>query len=368
MAQTIKAQLLQQQLKAQGFFKRETNKRMPRIGTLAFIAACSTAKINEAYSGPEKKRDVELWWPEPLCGGTASTDAANCDITAEVPTSNKKVYTLNNVIQSRNFKLPRRDFETSLENQPDDLSLNIVNSEIALMETLSAQGAAFLDTPANKTDISLAGFGTLSAAVDATTKNIKIDAVKWNTKDVFKILWETANRLGFNDPVLLAGGALSSLMYDFIKDQNNENGKGNMARMADFDIFHDWKMDAITAKETIFMVERGQLGILNRPDWRNTAPEAVGKDRSVWSRDAIVSDTKQSLFAIGTGVSGNAVNLKIDIDHQLVCTSRTEISDAYRLILNADIVRAPETDCSKTALGGKALTGIVGFMNAADAA
>lgn len=329
----------------------------PHIGALAMVAAEQGAnKINTEFN-TEKLQEVELHYKELDCDATVSDASTSCDIDGVEPQTQKKTYSLNRRRQPAGLKLNMRKFETSMHEADEMFAGDSLLKQKLLLEDLNKRVHAVLDTTANKTDISDAGYGGLSDLVDSTSKDILIHPSEFTPGGVFPIFWEVASRVGMVDPVLLTGGAMARMLYDLLKDKK----PGEVARHNDFRIYMDYSMDTTLGVEKVFMVEKGVLAILNRPDWFNRTPKLVADDRRVWSRDVVVADTVQSKFAIGTGLNGKAVTLQMDVEHQLGCNSRTEPLEFTRYILNADIVRTPDSDCSATAIGGNPYTGIVGF-------
>lgn len=350
--------LVKQQFQAEEIFKAANKpERRLNLGALALVGALTTSKINDQFN-EAKKRSVELVWPEVNCDHTVTTTATDCDITATEPEDDSQEYTLNRTRQAEPFKISDRKFESSVLDADIMVAENVIQQEKALVTDFNARIHTLVNTPANKTDISDAGYGVLSDNVDPTSKDILIHPAQWTMGGIAPIMYEVASRLGMKRPTLLTGGALFRMAYDIWKDKL----PGDVARFGDFEAYLDWSMDGTLGGEKVFMVDEGVMAILNRPDFMNTTPLKKAKERTVWSRDMIVVDGGESRFAVGTSLkSGLPVRMKVDVEHQIVCNSRKEDFHAYRYALAADLAFAPRTECSATAIGGNPYTGIVGF-------
>lgn len=353
--------LVQRQFLAEQMFANPNKPgRLPRIGALAAVARETTesgVRLNTEFN-TEKKQEVEVHWPEPNCGDSVADASTSCDITGTEPQSQKKTYTLTRSRGYTPIKLNKRKFETSIHKMNELFAADNLIQQKKLLEDLNARTHTFINTNANKTDITDAGYSGLSELVDPSTLDILIHPSEWTINGVFSIFHETASRLGMLDPFLITGGALNRMLYDLVKDKK----AGEELRVNDFRVYMDWTMDGTLGTEKVFLIDRGVLAYLNRPDWFNTTPEDAGDDRKVWQAPIFLADTPNSRFSIGNGAKdGLPVGLTMDVDFQLGCDSRKEITESTRYILNADIVRAPDTDCDAEAIGGNPYTGIVAF-------
>lgn len=353
--------LVQRQFLAEQMFANPNKPGLlPHIGALAAVAKETTKagiKLNTEFN-TEKKQEVEVHWIESRRSGSVGDASTACDITGTEPQSQKKTYTLTRKRGFVPLQLNRRKFETSLHKLDEAFAEDNLLQQKFLLEDLNERTHTFLNTNANKTNLADAGWSGISELVDPATFDVLIHPAEFTINGAFALFNKTARRLGMIDPYLITGGALDRMLYDMSKDKK----AGEELRVNDFRVYLDWAMDGTLSTEKVFLIDRGVLAYLNRPDWSNTTPMDASDDRKVWQAPIFLADTPDSRFSIGTEAkSGLSVGLTMDVDFQLDCESRTEILEKTRYILTADIVRAPDTDRDQAAIGGNPYTGIVAF-------
>lgn len=336
----------------------------PRIGTLAAVAKETTARINEEYSNQEKKKTLQLFYDIPYCTGTVADAGTDCAISGTEPDSTSANVTLSRTRSAPAFAVNERKFETSMHRLPEFIANNRLIQEKKALEDLNARCAALLNTVNWKTDLSLAGWSGISDRVGSTTKDILIDPAKFTIGGIAPLVEQVAARLQMTDPFILDSGALWDILYNAKHNTPTDQGKADAMRLGGVfsRVYMDWQMAAAQdAQQRFFLIDRGILAILNRPDWMNTSPENRPDDTQTWST-ILQASNGEELGPIMLNTQGQPVRLKADIRTQRKCSTRTEYTQHWALDLSADMVKAPTNTCTSELLGsGKVYTGIVGF-------
>lgn len=329
--------------------------KQPRINALAAIMAESTARIDNTYSDPEKKRTNRVFWMNRRCAETPETGRPGCDLDYNELDAGSKTYSLTRVIHD-GFKVPFRDFETSVFQRTEVEAEGIVDTEKKLFEAFNARVHAVLNDPTNLTSIALGGL-----TVDPTSKSVIVPPEMWTAK-VLGIATRYSKQIGMNDPYIISGAALYDILFDVKKDDGMEMNIGKAARVRDHRIYLDFTLDSTLSAEKFFLIDKGVLAVLNRADWKNTTPISIdGASRLAWSKTSTVMNTP-----IGVGIDGKPVSFKIDRHTQRTCVSGVDFVDQHGFALNADVVKMPDADCTDDATinGGTydgKYTGIVAF-------
>lgn len=350
------SQLVEAQFRADQVFKSGAAKpsQIPQINALSAIIKETTSLIDPNYSDPEKKRTNRLFWINRRCTEAPENGRPGCDLDYSALNAGSLTYTLNHPTND-GYKNSFREFETSFFQREEVDVQGIIDTEIKLLNGLNADLVTAVADPTNLSNFS--GFGFV---VDPADNCVVIPPEKW-TPRIMSIIKQYHMRLGMKDPFILSGNALWEMLYDVLKDQSMEMNKGNAARVQDYRIYLDWAMDGILEEEKFFLIEKGMWAILNRVDWKNTTPMEIGPMRMAWSKPSTVMPA-----AIGVGVDGGPVQLKIDRHTQRACVDSTDFVDQNGFVLNAAPVRQPDDDCSDDAtvnggtFSGK-FTGAVGF-------
>lgn len=350
-------QLVEAQFRAAEIWAATKNdpSKMPRIGALAAVLAESTARIDNTYSDPEKKRTNRIFWMNRRCTDTPEVGRPGCDLDYNELDAGSKTYSLTRVIHD-GFKVPFRDFETSVFQRTEVEAEGIVDTEKKLFESFNSRVHAFINDPANLTVYPIGGYN-----VDSADNTVIITPEMW-TPRVLGVATRYAKQIGMADPFIISGAALYDILFDVKKDEGMEMNIGKAARVRDHRIYVDFTMDGTLAEEKFFLIDKGVLAFLNRADWKNTAPMTIdGASRMAWSKTSTVMNTP-----IGVGIDGKPVSFTIDRHTQRTCVSGVDFVDQHGFALNADIVKMPDADCTDDATinGGTyegKYTGIVAF-------
>lgn len=357
-------QLVAQQLLAEQIMA-DAGKKMiytPRIGALHAVVKETTSRINQEYSDPEKKKTIQLFHHVPYCTGDVADAGTSCDITGTEPDSASTNYTLSRTRTAPEFAINERKFETSMHQANTFVAENRLIQEKKLMEDLNARVHAFLNTTGNKTNLELAGWEGISDRVDTTSKDIFIDPSKWTISGIAPLVDEVAARLMMNDPYIIDSGSLWNLLYNVRHDQAKDQGKADASRLggAMSRLYMDWQMAATMSNvQKFFLVDRGILAILNRPDWDNTVPQDRPSDTQTWKQQ-ILHANGEEFGPIMLNQNGEAVRMWADVRVKRKCSERTIYTQHYAMDLSADVVKAPVNTCTADLIGAN-YTGIVPF-------
>jgi hypothetical protein len=355
-------QLLAAQLRAEANWEamKKDPSKMPRVNALAAVMAETTARINQVYSDPEKKRNAQLFWLKRNCSQAVVDGAVGCTLDFDPLTFGSQTYSLTRK-KNQGFSNGFREYETSMFNRVEVEAEGIIATEKVLFEDLNTRVHAVLNDPANLTNYSAGGF-----VVDPTDNTIVISPERW-TPRLMGTVTMFAQRLGMMDPYIISGNALYDMLYDTKKDAGMEVNIGAAARMRDHRIYIDWTLDATLAgEEKFFLIERGALAVLNRESFKNRTPLSLtdindNGGRLAWSKPSTIMNTP-----IGVGIDGKPVTLTIDRSAMRTCVNGEDFLDQHGFQLNADIVRMPDADCTEDAsvnggeFSGK-YTGILAF-------
>lgn len=358
------SQLVEQQILAQEIYPVAGEKSIytPRIGALTAVVKETTSTLDAAYSDPEKKKSIKVYYDIPYCTGSVADAGTDCDITGTEPDSNSVTYSLTRTRTAPEFAINERKFETSMHSANEFVVKNTLIQEKKLLEDLSARVAAVVNTTANKTYLGDTGWSDIVPKVDTSNRNIYIPASQWTVSGIAQIVEEVAARSMMIDPYIISGKALWSLMFQArhtVGDKGDTDRsilQGAMGR-----VYFDLQMDATLGAEMFFLVDRGILSILNRPDWMNTAPEQRPDDTVTFKRN-LAAANGEMLGAIMTNTNGEAVSMEVDVRIKRKCSQRTQYTQHYALDLSADVVKAPTNTCTAEWLGtGNVYTGIYAF-------
>lgn len=350
----IAAQIVKIQQEAEKVFAAATNPAVkPRIGALAGVMSeVGNTRINAAFSDPAKRRTVEVWFPKLARGPGGTTDrAADCEPDYDPIDTQAVSYNVTRQ-KEEGFSNPMRAWETNPLEPLPIVAEATINEQKKLVEGLNARVHAFLGTPANLTPYD-DGVYTL-----ATPDNIIEIPIAQKGPKIFSYMSRVANKLGMADPYLIYGGALWDLYQDISLSITDPTGQSAARKAALIRGYGDYNLDATLSDEPWFLIDKGVLAILNRPDFTNSLPKLLGGDRYAWVKDAIVVNTP-----IGVTRDGAPVRLKMDHYYNLTCVNGNDTNENYGFVLSADIVKAP-TDASTTDYvpgGAGPYTGIVGF-------
>lgn len=357
-------QLVAQQLLAEQIFADAGKKLIytPRIGALAAVVKETTSRINEAYSSPSKEKVIQLFHHVPFCSGSVGDAGSSCDITGTEPDSDSTNYTLTRTRSAAPFAINERKFETSMHEANTFVAENRLIQEKKLLEDTNTRTHAVINTTANKTNLIDAGWSGISDRVDAVDRDICISPSKWTIGGIAPLIEQTAARLMMNDPYVIDSGSMWELLYNVRHDQAKDQGKADMSRIGSLRLYMDWQMSVTHGgTQRFFLIDKGILSLLNRPDWTNTVPEDRPDDTQTWQQ-TVVSANGEELGPIMLNTLGEAVSLKADVRFKRKCATRTEYTQHWAMDLSADLVLAPTNTCTEEVLGtGNVYTGIVGF-------
>lgn len=350
----IANQIVKIQLEAEKVFKAAIDPALkPRIGALAGVMSeLGSTRINAVYSDDAKKKTVEVWYPKLNRAPGGNTDRnASCTPNYTAVDTQAVTYSVSRQ-KEEGFSIPMRAWETNPLEATAIAAEATLNEQKKLVEGLNGRVHSFLATPANLTPYDDGVY-----PIDGVDKIIEIPVAQRGPK-IFSYMTRVANKLGMADPYIIFGGALWELYQDISLSKTDPTGESAARKASLIRGYGDYAMDATLSQEAWFLVDRGTLAIMDRPDFRNNTPKLLGGDRYAWMKEAIVANTP-----IGVGLDGAPVRLKMDNYYNLTCVNGNDTLEQYGFVLSADIVKAP-TDTSTTAYVPGATgpyTGIVGF-------
>jgi hypothetical protein len=359
------SQLVEQQILAQELYPVAGEKSIyaPRIGALQAVAKETTSRLDALYSDPEKKKSIKVYYDIPYCTGDVDNAGSSCDITGTEPDSSSVTYSLSRTRSAAPFAINERKFETSMHSANEFVVKNTLIQEKKLLEDLNARIAAVINTTGNLTYLGDTGWDGIVEKVDTTDKNIYVPASMWTISGIGQLVEEIAARSMMLDPYIISGRALWALMF---QARHTVGDKGDTDRNIAAGVlgrtYFDLTLDATLGAEKFFLIDRGILTILNRPDWDNTVPEQRPDDTVTYKR-ALAAANAEMVGPIMLNTQGGAVNLEVDVRMKRKCSARTEYTQHHALDLSADVVKAPTNTCTAEWLGtGNVYTGIFAFQ------